>query len=649
MSSSFHSFLEAKQALTDALERVDNKTAAARALGRVVRRFEPAAPTSMDAFRHAAARALDPFFGGNGKPLAWALVDGVNASREFTDGASEGSANSANIEWGDPIPLGPDTPEPYPVDALPDWLAQHVRSVARTTQTPTDLPLMVGLSALSVGTANKARVVVKAGYQVPAHLWTATVLPPASRKSPVFRHMTRPIFEYEEELADRTAPERQRAADERDVVEKALADAKKEAAEAAGSEKAEEVRQRMHELRERLENIDVPGEPRLVASDVTSEKLARLMADNHGRIAILAPEGDLFRIMAGRYSSGVNFDHYKRAWTGDEPIRDDRIGREGSHVRRPAVTMGLTLQPSVLDTLEAKESFRGEGLLGRFLYAVPDSGIGHRRTGEDVSELDRRAARRYRDHLRRLLDAGPKNVGEDGEYVPHELTLSPDAREVWDSFAGEVEGMLGPGGRMEYIPDWGGKLVGQVFRIAVLLQAAHRVGEGVEPWGSELSGHAMRSAVQLGRAAIPHALQVFDALETDPNLRLARYLLRRIRGFTSDADDSPTKRDLFEKVKGKVGLGTVEELNRVLKILEAHHLVRVVPRITDGPGQNPSSWIRLNPKATTDIRTIRRNPPQEGESPYSANVECSGEPESGGSAEAGPSDGGEADVVEVEL
>lgn len=70
---------DAKAALSDALEGVDNPTGAARALARVARRFEPDAETSRDAFRHAATKALEPWFNSNAKPVAWALVD--NAPR----------------------------------------------------------------------------------------------------------------------------------------------------------------------------------------------------------------------------------------------------------------------------------------------------------------------------------------------------------------------------------------------------------------------------------------------------------------------------------------------------------------------------------------------------------------------------------------
>lgn len=549
--------------------------------------------------------------------------DGNSGDSLFLDqllnGTSYGSANRANIEWGEPIPLGPPNPEPYPVAALPGWLADHVESVADAVQVPPDLPLLLALSGLSVAAANKVRVTVRPGHHEPAHLWTATVLPPGSRKSPVFRHMTRPIFDYEAELADRTSPERRRAEDDREVIEKSLEQAKRDAAKATTDEAFGEARQRMHDLRDRLDRLDVPTVPRLIVSDATSEKLARLMDENSGRIGVLAPEGDIFRIMAGRYSGTVSFDHYKRAWTGDEPISDDRMGREGSRVRRPALTMGLTLQPSVLDTLESKEAFRGEGLLARFLYAVPESGIGRRLTGADVPPLNQEAARRYGANLRWLLAAEPEDVAEDGEFVPHELDLSSDARDELFAFERDVEAMLGPGGRLEHVRDWGAKLPGHVTRVAVLLHIAAAMDDRRNPWGSPVTGEAMASAIAIGRASIPHALQVFDALEADPDVRLARYLVRRLRQLTASQGDPPTKRDIFEAVKGKSGLGTVQALDDVLEVLEAHRLARVVEQPTEGPGRSPSPLVVPHPSLASDVRTIRKTRQREASHSHSAN------------------------------
>jgi hypothetical protein len=118
--------------------------------------------------------------------------------------------------------------------------------------------------------------------------------------------------------------------------------------------------------------LQVPTAPRLLVDDVTTEKLAALMADNNGRIGVLSAEGGIFQTIAGRYKDKgtESLDLYLKGHSGDDmPI--DRIGRPTKHLHAPALTMAVAVQPDVLAGLAAHPSFRGLGLLARFDYACP--------------------------------------------------------------------------------------------------------------------------------------------------------------------------------------------------------------------------------------------------------------------------------------
>ena len=123
-----------------------------------------------------------------------------------------------------------------------------------------------------------------------------------------------------------------------------------------------------------------PALPRLIVDDATSEKLGAMLAEQGGRIASMSPEGGVFDLMAGLYSkSGMpQFGVYLMGHAGDD-LRVDRISRKGEHVKRPALTMGLAIQPTVLEGLLENSAFRGRGLLARFLYSLPESRIGSRK------------------------------------------------------------------------------------------------------------------------------------------------------------------------------------------------------------------------------------------------------------------------------
>lgn len=270
--------------------------------------------------------------------------------------------------------------------------------------------------------------------------------------------------------------------------------------------------------------------------------------------------------------------------------------------------MGLTVQPSILEQLRGREAFRGEGLLGRFLYGVPDARIGERLTGAAVPALDGVTQASYTTRLMRLLEAPPAEVDEHGKYVPHVLELSEGARDVFFAFEAEVERALAPGGKLHLIPDWGAKLHGQVARIAGLLTLAARMdrpGQEAALWRDPLPERRMTDAARIGRALIHHARHaLLDVVEVDPELRLARYVLGRLRDF--GPEEMPTANDLFERVRGKKGLGRMKPLNRILRRLEDHNFVRVAEQHSPGPGRKPSPRISLNPKVRKSIRKIRR-------------------------------------------
>jgi Protein of unknown function (DUF3987) len=127
-----------------------------------------------------------------------------------------------------------------------------------------------------------------------------------------------------------------------------------------------------------------------------------LLHEHGGRLAILSPEGGIFDLIAGRYSStgAPNLDHVLKGHAGD-PILVDRVGRPGEIIPRPALTIGLAVQPEVLRGLIARPGFHGRGLLARFLYAIPNTTLGRRVV--DVEPVHHTLRSNYHRHIRALL------------------------------------------------------------------------------------------------------------------------------------------------------------------------------------------------------------------------------------------------------
>ena len=104
-----------------------------------------------------------------------------------------------------------------------------------------------------------------------------------------------------------------------------------------------------------------------------AEAVASLLAEQ-GRIAVMSAEGGMFETIAGRYSQGVaNLDVYLKGFSGDT-LRVDRKTRPPEYVKKPALTMALTVQPAVIKDLAVKPGFRGRGLLRDSCMRCPRAG-----------------------------------------------------------------------------------------------------------------------------------------------------------------------------------------------------------------------------------------------------------------------------------
>ena len=290
--------------------------------------------------------------------------------------------------WEPPVPLtARRLLPPFPVDALPGWVAAQVPAVAEFTQTPPDLAGCVALAVLSAAAGGKAMVEPRPGWHEPVNLYTVVALSPGSRKSAVFAVMTAPLLAAERELLARARPLIVQA-----ELEKQVSTRLAERATAAAANASDAVRtDALAEASGAALNaaaITVPVLPRLVADDITPEAAASLLSEQGGRLAVLSAEGGIFATMAGRYSAGTpNLEVFLKAHAGDL-LRVDRKGRPAEHVEHPALTIGLAVQPEVLSQLADMPGFRGRGLLARLLFALPENTVGRRRIGPDPVPAD---------------------------------------------------------------------------------------------------------------------------------------------------------------------------------------------------------------------------------------------------------------------
>lgn len=283
----------------------------------------------------------------------------------------------------EPIPLVPNLVEVhFPVDALPPTVAAMVHAVAEAAQVDVAMPGVSALTVLAAAAGGRAEIEVRPGWREPLCLYAATVAGPGERKSAVQAAMTKPLLDVEAELAATGADTRVEMATLKQIADKDADRARAAASTAAGDKKDAQQAEAVS-MALLAESIAVPTVPHLIADDITPEAAASLLAAQGGRLAIISAESGIFDIISGRYSGSIpSLDLWLKGHSGD-PLKVDRKGRDPEYIRRPALTLGLMLQPSALAKIGRQEPFRGRGLLARILYSQPGSKVGHRKPGAD--------------------------------------------------------------------------------------------------------------------------------------------------------------------------------------------------------------------------------------------------------------------------
>lgn len=491
----------------------------------------------------------------------------------------------AGEQWAEPIPFVDRIPTPFPENLIPGFLGDMVTAVSQATETPFELPAMLGLAVASACVARKVIVCPEQGYTEPVNLYVAVGMESGNRKTAVLNHMTRPFFDWEQAEAERVKPERNRLTSERKTIEARI---KKLREKAAASDQLEALKGEITELERSLP--EVPPSPRLWVQDITPEQLGVVMAEQGERIALLSDEGGIFDTLAGRYSNNVpNLDLFLQGHSGF-PVRVDRVGRDRPPVwmQHPALTVGISPQPDVLQNLSDKPGFRGRGLLARFLYALPPSPLGYRTL--DPRPIPPSVEQEYNHGITELLKIeAPEDC--QGNPTPWVLRFPNSAYSAWKDFQREIEKQMREGERLYRITDWAAKLAGAAARVAGVLHCVQYAGQSLPPVIEEA---ATESALSLAAILTSHALAVFGLMERDPMIEDAEKILRWIHR-TGKSEFS--LRECFCAHQSR--FGRVDAIAPVIHLLEQHMYMRRRESGKQGSGR-PSQVFEVNPAFLTE-------------------------------------------------
>ena len=481
--------------------------------------------------------------------------------------------------WPSPSPFPRHRIDAMPTDLLPGFLGAMAAGVSEATETPFEMSALLGLAVVAACVAKKVVINPEGEYTEPANLYIAVAMESGNRKTSVLDAMSKPLVEWERDESIRLAPEAKRIASERKTAEARIDALRKKAANAPDPESlAAEIT--------RLETSlpEVPEPPRLWVQDVTPENLAVKMVQNGGRMALLSDEGGVFDVLAGiRYNNkGTNLDLFLKGHSGSA-VRVDRGSRPPVMIDTPALTVGISPQPEVLESLNGKPGFRGYGLLARFLYCLPPSPLGNRRLVS--SPCPKSTEQAYREGVQRLIRLTPPVDDGTGNWRPWLLRFSPDAYDAWKEFQRSVETLMKDGGKLSRCKDWAGKLPGAVARIAGVFHCV--ISEPTQT--VVITGDTMERSLTLATTLIDHALAVFDLMERDTEIENAQKILSWIR---KQGQGTFTVRDCFCAHQSR--FGRVNKIHPSLRLLEEHGYVRLRPK--DTVSHRPSEIYDVNPE-----------------------------------------------------
>lgn len=342
-----------------------------------------------------------------------------------------------------------------------------------------------------------------------------------------------------------------------------------------------ELTDEAEKLMKEIEETEIPPLPKVIVGNVTPEALTSRLAEHGGRLLYLTPEagGDFFEMM-GRYSrtGKANLDVYLKAHTG-ETLRDDRKGVPDVQVENPALTTCLSVQPPVLRQISSKSPFRQRGLMGRFLFTLPDCKIGYRPSRNPPVPAQVKTAYEYK--MKQLYRYCPKETIT--------LVLSREAADRLCSFGEDIETRQRPGCDLHHMHDWAGKLEGNVARLAGILHLAEAIPEG-DP-SPTISLETMERAISLGEYYLAHAKIAYLEMGNDPAVEEAQSILDWL--IRSDTVVFK-KRDVQQHLRNY----TAEDIQHALDILETNNWVRrQQPDRGQGKGRPPDALYQVNPKA----------------------------------------------------
>ncbi|KAA1431865.1 YfjI family protein [Mycolicibacter arupensis] len=436
---------------------------------------------------------------------------------------------------GDPLPLTVQKLPPFPVHALPTVAAEMATAVSRQFDVDPAMPAVFALGAMSAAVQGRLVVQPYPGWTENGALYVLAVAGTGERKSPVMRLMfSDPINTAERQLRDDyrhadAVPFTLGDEDDAEPVVLTVGDIDGPVFTPADSDS---------------EPDDDAAPPRLVASDITPEKLAVLMAEQGEVMCLSDAEGSALDMMLGMYAPTPNLRLYLQAYTRERVLVDRKNGTSVD-LDEPSLTFCLATQHDTWDRVMGTPRLAHNGVIPRFATAYCETRESRyaRWLATPVGEREQlgdpvpgKVAARYFGLLAQLT---VHMRGQDSRVLP----LADDAAARVRRYAG-IHGELDdrmhrPDGDLGgEIAAWAAKSGGRMLRTAAML---HMWEHGTAGYRLRIEADTITAAIEIEEWFIANARAAHDVMTrvgsdktgeaTAADLRaISEWLVRKHRG-----------------------------------------------------------------------------------------------------------------------
>lgn len=497
----------------------------------------------------------------------------------------------SNEEWDDVEPLTVHKAKPFDLDKLLpdncDMFKRYINEIAESFQVQPEMALLPAVVITSLCIAGAARVRINKDWKEDAALWAIVGANASERKSPTLQEVAKPIQKYFDDfnksMKEPLKKLKRKKAGILARIKKLEGDYEKASAQGKDVAKIESLlNQADDELEKMPKTLKLPS---LVQSDITAEALIRAFEENGETVGIISAEADPIDVALGQYGTKPNLPIYLKAYSC-ESYSVKRVHSGELTIKQPRLAMCCLMQKEPMDKLVNNEQARERGFLARTFFAVPESRVGNRKTKTDSISED---ARFWWEGKVRSMLAMPHRLRihkSKNDIVFHDkdpvlVDLSEEAAQLLEIYREENEKGLSEGGEFDDGCGWGGKLMGNICRLALSLHFIN--GGGVK---DEISANVMQSALNWIESLTDHFYCALGFIGDQPIDRRVYAAIKRI--VELDIPSGTPVRDIFSSIKTRK-YNKVGQWDSVFNRMKELGFIRIV----DGekPKAGPTSKI----------------------------------------------------------